>query len=157
VNFSSYASGEFWEAYRRLPAEVQRAADKQFALFQQNPSHPSLHLKSIGLVWSARVTRAYRALAFREGDVALCLLPFSPYPPSHRHTPGSEKPSRMRLKREKRRPDTLSASATRRLYTGTRRGKGGLSSFFLTGVCGLRAAASSRRFSTEFGFAPLSQ
>jgi len=68
VNFSSYASDEFWEAYRRLPAEVQRAADKQFALFQQNPAHPSLRLKSIGPVWSARVSRAYRALAFREGD-----------------------------------------------------------------------------------------
>ena len=43
--FESYASPEFWELYHRLPTAIQSAADKQFALFQQDPSHPSLHLK----------------------------------------------------------------------------------------------------------------
>ena len=42
-------------------------ADKQFALFRKNPSHPSLNLKPVGDFWSVRVTQSYRALAFREG------------------------------------------------------------------------------------------
>ncbi len=64
--FQSYASGEFWRCYHELPTAIQRAADKQFALFRQNPFHPSLHLKPVGLLWSVRVTEAVRALAFRE-------------------------------------------------------------------------------------------
>jgi len=64
--FKSYASEEFWDLYKKLPLEIQRAADKQFALFERNPSHPSLHLKQVGGFWSARVTEAYRVLALRQ-------------------------------------------------------------------------------------------
>ena len=66
MRFESYASGEFWDLYHRLPATIRRAADKQFALFQQDPSHRSLHLKPVGAFWSARVTEGYRAVALRE-------------------------------------------------------------------------------------------
>ncbi len=66
--FESYTSGEFWRLYQNLPASVRQAADKQFALFRQNPSHPSLHLKPVGDLWSARVTDAYRAVTYREGN-----------------------------------------------------------------------------------------
>ncbi|HXA05631.1 MAG TPA: hypothetical protein VNY30_12365 [Bryobacteraceae bacterium] len=67
--FVSHASDEFWELYRSLPPDVQKQADKQFDLFRQNPLHPSLHLKPIGHVWSARVNQAYRVLGYREGAV----------------------------------------------------------------------------------------
>ncbi len=65
----SHASEEFWKLYYALPAEVQEQADKQFALFRENPFHPSLRLKQKGEVWSARVSRSCRALAYREGNV----------------------------------------------------------------------------------------
>jgi hypothetical protein len=54
----SYASRDFWELYRNLSDSLQKTADKQFALFQQDPSHPSLHLKPVGDFWSARITDA---------------------------------------------------------------------------------------------------
>jgi hypothetical protein len=66
--FRSYANDSFWGCYDSLPDEVRREADKQFALFEMNPGHPSLRLKPIGELWSARVTRSYRALARRRGD-----------------------------------------------------------------------------------------
>jgi hypothetical protein len=69
VKFASHASQEFWYLYRSLPAEIQQQADKQFALFQRDPFHPSLHLKPVGEFWSARVNQGVRALALREGRV----------------------------------------------------------------------------------------
>lgn len=66
TSFESYASDDFWQLYRELPESIRKAADKQFALFLRDPSHPSLQLKPVGVLWSARVTEAYRALAVRE-------------------------------------------------------------------------------------------
>jgi hypothetical protein len=64
----SFASERFWQLYRELPTEVQRLADKQYQLFRADPFHPSLHLKQAGAVWTVRIGRSYRAIAFREGD-----------------------------------------------------------------------------------------
>jgi hypothetical protein len=58
-----FALPEFWVRYRRLPPDIQALADKNFALLQANPFHPSLRLKNVGAVWSARVGLNYRALA----------------------------------------------------------------------------------------------
>ena len=69
MTFHSRASEEFWDLYKRIPRSAQRAADKQFELFRKDPTHPSLHLKPVGGLWSARINDAYRALAVREGDV----------------------------------------------------------------------------------------
>ena len=68
----SRASSDFWAAYDRLPAAVQRHARKQYQRFRQDPHHPSLHFKelSTGLV-SVRVTLSYRALGYREGETIL--------------------------------------------------------------------------------------
>ena len=60
------SSGTSTNAFR---ADAQRAADKQFELFRKDPTHPSLHLKPVGGLWSARINDAYRALAVREDDV----------------------------------------------------------------------------------------
>jgi hypothetical protein len=61
----------FWGYYGELPAEVQRLADKNYALLKADPMHPSLHFKKIKLrgreLWSVRVGEAYRALA-RENE-----------------------------------------------------------------------------------------
>jgi hypothetical protein len=45
-----------------------KLAKKKFALFAENPAHPSLQLKPVGVFWSVRVTEAYRALAIRTGN-----------------------------------------------------------------------------------------
>jgi hypothetical protein len=58
-----YAAPDFWAKYRALPAQVQRMADKTFALMKSDPRHPSLHFKKSDRFWSARVGMHYRALA----------------------------------------------------------------------------------------------
>jgi hypothetical protein len=62
-------SRDFWKCFNRLPAMAQTTARKQFEFFQSDHLHPSLHFKELepGL-WSARVSRNYRALAYREDD-----------------------------------------------------------------------------------------
>jgi hypothetical protein len=69
ITFESRASAEFWRCYHALPASIQQTADKQFALFQNDPAHRSLHLKPVGAFWSVRITEAYRALALRQGNI----------------------------------------------------------------------------------------
>ena len=65
-----YASRKFWQCYDSLPEEVQKLADKNFALLKENPGHPSLHFKKIGNFRSARVGIHYRALAIEiEGGL----------------------------------------------------------------------------------------
>ena len=55
----------FWRLYHQLPTEVQTVADKNYALLQANPFHPSLHYKKVGRrrqMWSVRVGEHHRAL-----------------------------------------------------------------------------------------------
>jgi hypothetical protein len=53
-----------------LPEHMQRQADDAYALFKQNPHHPSLHFKPINgrnTYYSARVGIHYRVLAYEGG------------------------------------------------------------------------------------------
>jgi hypothetical protein len=52
----------FWTAYADLPPQVKVSARKQFRLWLDNPSHPSLQFKKVGLFWSVRITDDFRAL-----------------------------------------------------------------------------------------------
>jgi hypothetical protein len=63
-----FATSDFWYHYQHLPAEVRDLADKNFALLQQNPNHPSLRLKKAESFWSVRVGFRYRALARDRAD-----------------------------------------------------------------------------------------
>jgi hypothetical protein len=38
----STTTPEFWKCYRGAPDEVQRAAQKAYRLWRENPQHPSL-------------------------------------------------------------------------------------------------------------------
>ncbi len=58
----------FWTSYNDLPDPVKKAADKSFRLLKSDPDHPSLRLKPVGRLWSARVSLEYRALAVKDGD-----------------------------------------------------------------------------------------
>jgi plasmid maintenance system killer protein len=45
-----------------------------YALFAQNPGHPSLHFKKLGgyeNVWSVRINEQYRAVDERQGDTII--------------------------------------------------------------------------------------
>jgi hypothetical protein len=63
-----HATPDFWACYRALPEEVQRTADKAFALLKEDPRHRSVRFKKIGDLWSARVGLHYRALAVEVPD-----------------------------------------------------------------------------------------
>ena len=63
-----FTSRAFWQCYHALAAEVQTLADRNFALLQNDPSHPSLHFKKVGRFRSVRVGLQYRALAVEVDD-----------------------------------------------------------------------------------------
>ncbi len=56
----------FWACYADLPLEIQKIADKNYALLKENESHPSLEFKQIGQFWSVRVGLHYRALGLDD-------------------------------------------------------------------------------------------
>jgi hypothetical protein len=59
-------------AVLRQPAgQVQRDADQAYALWRNDPRHPSLQFKRVDPqepIYSVRVSRGYRALGWLEGD-----------------------------------------------------------------------------------------
>ena len=57
--------------YRRAPAEIQKAFDKQARLLSTNLQHPSLHAKKYNEahdLWQARVNRDWRFYFVIRGD-----------------------------------------------------------------------------------------
>jgi hypothetical protein len=60
---TSRALKSFLKCYERLPAHIQKLADKNFALFKTNPRHPSLGFSKNGAVYTVDIGRSYRALA----------------------------------------------------------------------------------------------
>ena len=61
----------FWRAYARLSEPNRLAAQRAYALFAQNPEHPSLRFKKLGgyeHVWSVRINEQCRAIGERHGD-----------------------------------------------------------------------------------------
>ena len=54
-----------------LPASVQEQADKAYALWQDDPYHPSLQFKRVSQkqpIYSARISINYRVLGLLEAD-----------------------------------------------------------------------------------------
>jgi len=67
----SRAVSSFWLGYHKLPAQTRRHAVKQYNLWLENPSHPSVNFKKVGKFWSARVTGSYRAVGVMDGDTII--------------------------------------------------------------------------------------
>ena len=64
-------SPHFLRSYRKAPAAIQRAFDKQVALLLQNLHHPSLRAKKYdagGDLWQARATGSWRFYFTIDGD-----------------------------------------------------------------------------------------
>jgi hypothetical protein len=68
VSFVSRVSPGFWKLFNELPPDLKRRTEKAYRLFLDDPFHPSLMLKKIGVFWSARISLDCRALAYREGN-----------------------------------------------------------------------------------------
>lgn len=66
-----HTSPSFWEAFEKLPQEIQELARANYELLRENPRHPSLHFKKVGGNWSVRVGRKYRALGTDVEDGVL--------------------------------------------------------------------------------------
>jgi hypothetical protein len=58
-----HATSRFWNCLNELPEHIQITARKNFSLLKSDPSHPSLHFKKVGKLWSVRVGTHHRALA----------------------------------------------------------------------------------------------
>ncbi|MFO1422374.1 MAG: hypothetical protein U1F70_01790 [Candidatus Competibacteraceae bacterium] len=58
----------FWKHFENLPAPVREVAEKNFELLRTDPTHPSLHFKRVGKLWSVRAGSNHRALAIEDGD-----------------------------------------------------------------------------------------
>jgi hypothetical protein len=60
----------FWFHHRELPEPIRELADKNFQLLKVNPRHPSIRLKKLGSVWSARVDRSPNELGCPHASVS---------------------------------------------------------------------------------------
>ncbi|MFM9265038.1 hypothetical protein [Tychonema sp. BBK16] len=67
----SSVTKSFCTRLESLPASVQEQADKAYALWQDDPDHPSLQFKRVSQrqpIYSARVSINYRVLGLLEAD-----------------------------------------------------------------------------------------
>ncbi|MEO1353642.1 MAG: hypothetical protein AAFW84_33635 [Cyanobacteria bacterium J06635_15] len=67
----SRTTAKFRKAFANLPDAVQKQARQAYRQFQQNPAHPSLRFKQVHPtlpIYSARVSKSYRAVGQRNGD-----------------------------------------------------------------------------------------
>jgi mRNA-degrading endonuclease RelE of RelBE toxin-antitoxin system len=69
---NSKRSRRFKQLYRALPLEIRKLAKQQYQFWKNNPSHPSLHFKSIHPkhlnIWSVRIGENHRAIALWETE-----------------------------------------------------------------------------------------
>ncbi len=65
---------QFRKALERLPEQVQEQARGAYRQFIQDPSHPSLRFKKVHPelpVYSARISKSYRAVGQLDGDTVV--------------------------------------------------------------------------------------
>ena len=66
---NSHITAQFRKRFEDLPADVQRAAEATYQLWQRDHFHASLHFKEIRPgIWSVRIGLHWRALARRNGE-----------------------------------------------------------------------------------------
>jgi hypothetical protein len=67
----SSVTKEFWKLLDQLPMEVQKQADRAYAIWRVDPYHNSLQFKRVSRrqpIYSARISIGYRALGLREKE-----------------------------------------------------------------------------------------
>lgn len=61
----------FWKRYWALPPEIRQRAQQAYALWRDNPAHPSLFFKRVKEsqpLYSVRIGLGYRALGLLKED-----------------------------------------------------------------------------------------
>ena len=72
----SLATPRFWQLYYKLPDEAQDLALKNYRLWLDNPSHPSLRFRRLEgkeNLATVRIGDHYRALGILESDQITCI------------------------------------------------------------------------------------
>ena len=72
----SHITPAFHAMFVQLPAQVQQHAREAYALFRQNPLHPSLRWKRVHPtkpIYSVRVGKGHRAVGVRERGIRMKL------------------------------------------------------------------------------------
>ncbi|MGD1918228.1 MAG: type II toxin-antitoxin system RelE/ParE family toxin [Pleurocapsa sp.] len=70
----SRTTKKFRISFARLPKQVQTQARIAYRLFKQNPNHPSLRFKKVHSklpIYSARISKDYRAVGQLDGDMVI--------------------------------------------------------------------------------------
>jgi len=68
---NSFLTEQFLDLYRTLPEHVREQARQAYALFLQDPHHPSLRFRRVHPtrpIFSARVGIDYRVVGIRDGS-----------------------------------------------------------------------------------------
>ena len=74
INVKSRTTASFRKAFSKLPSKVKKQARQAYQQFQQDPGHPSLRFKQVHAslpIYSARISKSYRAVGQREGDTVV--------------------------------------------------------------------------------------
>ena len=70
---TSHLHADFRRCFRKLPTEVRRIAKKNYLLWRDNPSHPSLQFKCVNRTLSAysiRIGTDWRAIGLvADGEI----------------------------------------------------------------------------------------
>lgn len=71
---NSRTTKNFRKAFAELPKQVQQQTREAYFQFKQNPKHPSLRFKKIHSnlpIYSARISKNYRAIGQLDGDTII--------------------------------------------------------------------------------------
>jgi hypothetical protein len=71
---NSRITSQFRQAFGNLPDLVQQQTREAYRQFQLDPNHPSLRFKKVHPqlpIYSARVSKSYRAVGQLEGDTVI--------------------------------------------------------------------------------------
>lgn len=69
---NSVTTDDFWALFRTLPKHIRKQAQQAYQQFLHDPFYQGLNFEEVDKrrhLWSVRITRGYRVLGFREGDV----------------------------------------------------------------------------------------
>ncbi|MUG99866.1 hypothetical protein F7734_49380 [Scytonema sp. UIC 10036] len=65
---------EFRHAFGYLPEHIQERTREAYRQFKKDPTHPSLHFKKVNsalCIYSARISKNYRAVGLLRGDIVI--------------------------------------------------------------------------------------
>jgi mRNA-degrading endonuclease RelE of RelBE toxin-antitoxin system len=71
---NSRITAQFRQAFGYLPEQIRDQTSEAYRQFKQDPNHPSLRFKKVHPelpIYSARISKSYRAVGNLEGDTII--------------------------------------------------------------------------------------